>query len=179
MPGDESPSGRPPTSGQPWTVADEDVLVRPFGYVHDEAVVVRVDDREAYIGNVHAADPSAHEHAFAHVLTLTDDPQPSTTHHRPFEDSLDHDAAAFRDAVDTARTLLARDGATLVHCRAGVSRSSAVLATAIAATGDRRFRDALDDVQTARPFAMPNPALVESAVVYLAADADREPNRST
>ena len=70
-----------------------------------------------------------------------------------------------------------RDGDVLVHCKAGVSRSAAVLATAIAAADDRSFHDALDDVHSARPVATPNPALVESAVTYLA--ATRDPPRTS
>nr|WP_245757975.1 dual specificity protein phosphatase family protein [Halobiforma haloterrestris] len=58
----------------------------------------------------------------------------------------------------------------LIHCKAGISRSSTLVATAIAAEEDRRFREALRIVQEARPFAMPNPALHELAVVYLAAN---------
>lgn len=150
-----------------------DAVVRPFGYVHDDPVLVRLPDREAWLGNVHAADPRRRDRSFAHVLSLTRDRQPATTHHHPFADDRDHDAAAFRAAVDDARRLLAADGDLLVHCKAGVSRSAAVLATALAATDGRPFRDALDDVQRVRPVATPNPALVESAVTYLAATHER------
>lgn len=146
----------------------------PFGYVHDEPVLVRVPGRDAWLGNVHAAAERAHERPFRFVLSLTEDAQSTTTHHRPFADARDHDDGAFRAAVDDARTLLARDGDVLVHCKAGVSRSAAVLATAIAAGDDRRFRDALDVVRSARPVATPHPALVESAVTYLAATRDHD-----
>ncbi|WP_323675125.1 dual specificity protein phosphatase family protein [Halorubellus sp. PRR65] len=152
---------------RPWTHGD--VVVRPFAYVHDGPVLVRVPGRDAWLGNVHAADPSQHDESFAHVLSLTRDVQPATTRHRPFADDLDHDPVAFRTAVDDARRLLAADGDVLVHCKAGVSRSAAVLATALAADEDHSFRDALGVVQRARPVATPNPALVESAVAYLAA----------
>jgi predicted protein tyrosine phosphatase len=159
---------------QPWTTADGDVVVRPFGYVHDDPVLVRVPDRGAWLGNVHAATERAHDLSFAAVLSLTEDAQPTTTHHHAFADARDHDDSAFRAAVDDARTLLASDDDVLVHCKAGVSRSTAVLATAIAATDDRSFRDALNDVQAARPVATPHPALVESAVTYLAATHDHD-----
>jgi atypical dual specificity phosphatase len=58
----------------------------------------------------------------------------------------------------------------LVHCNAGVSRSSAVLASTLAAAEGRRFRDALCEVQAARPMAMPHPELHRQAVVYLAVE---------
>lgn len=158
----------------PWTVGDGAVVVRPFGYVHDEPVLVRVPGRDAWLGNVHAAADRAPARSFAFVLSLTEDAQSATTHHRPFADARDHDDAAFRAAVDDARALLARDGDVLVHCKAGISRSATVLATAIAAAEDQPFRDALDVVQAARPVATPRPALVESAVTYLAATHDRD-----
>lgn len=149
--------------------AGESVVVRPLGYVPDEAVVRRVGDREVYIGNEHAADTAYHDRSFEFVLSATADPRPSTTHHHSLEDGPGNEWTAFAAAVDDARTLLVRDGTTLVHCRAGISRSTTLLATAIAAEEERSFRDALDEVQTARPPAMPHPALFENAIVYLAA----------
>lgn len=153
----------------------QSVVVRPLGYVADEAVIRRVGDRDAFIGNKHAADPAYHDRSFEHVLSATQDPKPLTTHHHSLDDGPDNEWDAFAAAVDDARQLLASDGSTLVHCRAGVSRSATLLATAIAAEERRPFRDALRDVQTARPPAMPHPALFENAVVYLAA-RDRQPD---
>jgi hypothetical protein len=157
----------------PWTSAEGDVVVRPFGYVHDDPVLVRVPGRDAWLGNVHAASERARTGSFPFVLSLTEDAQPATTHHHPFVDGRGHDLAAFHAAVDDAGALFARDGDVLVHCKAGVSRSAAVLATAIAAESGQSFRDALDLVRSARPVATPHPALVESAVTYLAAVGDR------
>ncbi len=171
------PSDRAPGDGslrpRPWThPGDEDVVVRPFAYVHDDPVLVELPDREVWLGNVHAADVTRHDRSFEHVLSLTRERQPATTHHHPFADDRDHDAAAFRAAVDTARGLLDTDDDVLVHCKAGVSRSAAVLATALAASDDQSFGDALDVVQRARPVATPHPALVTTAVTYLAATHD-------
>jgi hypothetical protein len=158
----------------PWTSADGDVLVRPFGYVHDDPVLVRVPGRDAWLGNVHAASEPGGAMSFPFVLSLTEDARPATTHHQPFVDGRDHDLAAFHAAVDDARALFARDGDVLVHCKAGISRSAAVLATAIAAESGQSVRDALELVRCARPVATPHPALVESAVTYLAAVDDRD-----
>ena len=71
--------------------------------------------------------------------------------------------------MDAARRLYRREGSVLVHCKAGISRSSTLIAAALAAEEDRTFRAALGDVQAARPAAMPHPVLHELAVAYLAA----------
>lgn len=144
-------------------------FLRPFGYVESEPVVRRVDGRDLFVGNAAAADPTAHGQSFEFVLSVSSDAHPSTTHHYPLTDGPGNDWTAFEAAVDTARDLLGRDGSVLVHCKAGVSRSSTVLATALAAEDDVSFREALARVQETRPAAVPHPALQEVAVVYLAA----------
>jgi atypical dual specificity phosphatase len=143
--------------------------VRPFGYVEPEPVIARVGDRDCFIGNALAADPSAHDRRFEHVLSATEERQPSTTHHHPLVDGPGNHPAAFAAAVDDARDLLGGDGDVLVHCKAGISRSATLLATAIAAEEARSFRSALAAVRDARPPATPHPKLHQAAVVYLAA----------
>ena len=144
-------------------------LVRPFGYVADEPVIRRLGDRELYLGNWRAADGARHDREFRYVLSVTENEYPLTTHHRPLDDGPDNDWLAFEGAVDTARRLSRRDGSVLIHCTAGISRSSTLVATTLAAQEQRRFDDALDIVREARPHALPHPALHEWAVVYLAA----------
>lgn len=169
----DAASGDDSLRPRPWTTSgDDDVVVRPFGYVHDDPVLVRLPDRDVWLGNVHAADATRRDRSFEHVVSLTRERQPATTHHHPFADDRDHDAAAFRAAVDTTRALLDTDDSVLVHCKAGVSRSAAVLATAVAASDGQSLGDALDVVQRARPVATPHPALVLTAVTYLAATND-------
>jgi hypothetical protein len=146
-------------------------IVRPFGYVADRPIVRRIGDRDLYLGNGLAADPDPHERTFKYVLSATQDEYPLTTHHRPLIDDSGNDWSAFERAVETARTLYRRDGSLLIHCKAGISRSSTLVATVLAAEEDRQFNDALDIVQEARPHACPNPALHELAVVYLAAQS--------
>jgi protein-tyrosine phosphatase len=146
-----------------------DPIARPFGYVDDEPVVRRIGDRALCLGNVHAGDADPGEQ-FEHVVSLTTDPRPATTHHRPVVDGDDVEWSRFADAVETTRRLHRADGSVLVHCTVGVSRSSAVIASALAVAEGRRFRDALSEVQAARPIAMPHPALHEQAVVYLAVE---------
>ena len=148
---------------------DSDPLVRPFGYVEDEPVVRRIGDRDCFLGNRHAADPTRYERRFDFVCSATSEPFPTTTHHCPLQDGPGNTWKTFERAVDTTRELSTRDGSLLVHCNAGISRSATLLATAIAAEEDRQLRDALDIVQQARPLATLHPALHRSAVVYLAA----------
>jgi atypical dual specificity phosphatase len=149
--------------------ADERVqFLRPLGYVESDPVVRRIGDRDLFVGNLSAADQGAHDRSFGFVLSVSSAARPLTTHHRPLTDGPGNDWTAFAAAVDTARTLYRREGSLLVHCKAGVSRSSTVLATALAAEERRPFHEALGLVQAARPAAVPHPALLESAVVYLA-----------
>lgn len=143
-------------------------FLRPLGYVESDPVVRRIGDRELFVGNLSAADRAAHDRSFRFVLSVSSAARPLTTHHHPLTDGPGNDWTAFAAAVDTARTLHRRDGSLLVHCKAGVSRSSTVLATALAAVERRTLREALGLVQEARPAAIPHPALHELAVVYLA-----------
>ena len=146
------------------------VSVRPHAYVEDHAVVRQIGDRNLFLGNWRAADPAQCDRDFEFVLSVSSDDYPSTTHYRPMTDGPENDWHAFEDAVDTARDLLGRDGSLLVHCTAGISRSTTTIATALAAEEDSlELRDAIDLVQDARPHAQPHPALHEQAVVYLAA----------
>jgi protein-tyrosine phosphatase len=144
-------------------------LVRPFGYVANTPVIRRIGDRELYLGNGLAADDAYHDREFRYVLSATDDEQPLTTHHHPLDDGPDNDWPAFEKAVDTARMLYRWDGPVLIHCNAGISRSSTLVAATLAAEEKREFSDALGIVHEARPHALPHPALHELAVVYLAA----------
>ncbi|MFH5798985.1 dual specificity protein phosphatase family protein [Haladaptatus sp. CMAA 1911] len=145
------------------------VFVRPVGYVADEPAIRRLGPRDLFIGNEAAAHPDRHDHAFDCVLSVSTESHPLTTHHHPLIDGAGNEWHAFESAVDTARRLFRGEGSLLVHCTAGISRSSTVLAATLAAEEDRTFHDALAIVQEARPHAVPNPALHELAVTYLAA----------
>lgn len=157
----DSRSNRAATATEP--------LVRPFGYVEDRPVIRRIGDHDLFLGNALAADPDEHGRTFDHVLSATREEHPFTTHHRPLRDGPGNDWPAFEAAVGTARALHRREGSVLIHCRAGISRSTTLVAAALAAEEGRRFRAALALVQEARPHATPHPALHEAAVVYLAA----------
>ena len=148
---------------------DSSVLVRPLGYVEDKPIVRPISDRELFLGNTHAADSDQHDRTFDHVLSVCREECPLTTHHHPLYDGTETDWPEFERAVDAARRLYRSEGSVLIHCKAGISRSTTILATTLAAEEEREFRDALAIVQDARPIAMPHPALHEMAVIYLAA----------
>lgn len=141
---------------------------RPHAYVEDHAVVRRIGDRDLYLGNVHAADPDRHDRTFDFVLSATDEPQPSTTHHHPIVDGPEIEWSRFAAAVDATRRLHRADGSLLVHCTAGISRSATLVAATLAAEEGRCLDEALDAVNESRPFAQPYPHLHELAVYYLA-----------
>ncbi|AUX10670.1 dual specificity phosphatase [Halalkaliarchaeum desulfuricum] len=147
--------------------------MRPFGYVEDRPIIRRIADRDIYLGNHLAADPRRHDREFEFVLSATDEERPLTTHHRPLVDGRGNEWPVFEQAVDTARSLYRREGSLLIHCKAGVSRSSTLVATTLAAEEGMAFAGALSAVRTARPIAIPHPALHEQAVVYLAAKTRR------
>ena len=146
-----------------------DLVVRPLHHVEDEAVIRRIEERDLYLGNWRAADPSYHDQTFDYVLSPTSTDYPLTTHHRPLNDNSENKWAAFEEAIDTARRLYRQEGSLLIHCTAGISRSSTLIAATLAAEEDRQFTDALRIVQRSRPNASPNPTLHEWAVIYLAA----------
>lgn len=149
---------------------DSPLFVRPYGYAADHPVAVRLGDRDCFLGNEAAATPAC-DREFGSVLSLTREPKPRTTDHHPLTDDAANDWPEFAAACDTARDLLRADGSTLIHCRAGISRSAAVAAAAIAATEDRPFVAVLHAVQDARPHAIPHPALHALGVQYVAARA--------
>jgi hypothetical protein len=148
----------------------DDVAVRPFGYAAPDPVVRRIGDRTLFLGNAVAGERPPRE--FDAVVTLTDEPVAATTHHRPLVDGPGNEWAAFADAVDTVRDRRG-SGPVLVHCRAGVSRSATVLATAIAAGEGCGFHEAFAEVAEHRRTAVGHPALCRLAVVYLAARFER------
>lgn len=146
-----------------------EIVVRPIGYVEDDPIIRRVGERKLYLGNRHAADSGQHDQSFRYVLSVSTDDYPLTTHHHPLDDGPGNDWTVFARAVDTARRLYRQDGSVLIHCTAGISRSSTVIATVLAAEESRSLRESLSAVLQARPTATPHPALHELAVVYLAA----------
>ncbi|AGN02321.1 Dual specificity protein phosphatase [Salinarchaeum sp. Harcht-Bsk1] len=143
--------------------------VRPFG-CHPEASIVRqIGDRPLYLGNCHAADPAYCDRAFDAVLTVAKDPAPATTHHRPMPDSREATWEQFRSAADAACECYREEGDLLVHCKAGISRSTAVVAATVAVEERRHLSEAYDVVRAHRPYAVSHPQIRKLAAYYVAA----------
>jgi|GEM_PF-2300325 len=149
--------------------------VRPFGWHPEVPIVRQIGDRPLFLGNRFAADPERSGRTFDAVLTVAEDREPGTTHFRPLVDSTDARWERFRPAVDTARRLYRADGDLLVHCKAGISRSTTVVAATIATEEDRRLSEAVDVVLEHRPYAVAHPQLRKLAAYYVAGCADRPP----
>ncbi|QCC51904.1 dual specificity protein phosphatase family protein [Halapricum salinum] len=143
----------------------------PFWFGEDKPVVRRIGERDLYLGNWQAADPERSDQAFDHVVSATFREYPRTTHHHPMADGPETDWETFAAAVDDARSCYRAEGSLLVHCTAGVSRSSSILGTLLAVEEGLALEAALDLVREARPCATPHPALHSLAVLYVAAEA--------
>ncbi len=66
------------------------------------------------------------------------------------------------NAIVAAMERYAREGAVLLHCPMGISRSPAILAAYLDHIGFRRYREALRFLATIRPQIDPSPVLVRS-----------------
>jgi protein-tyrosine phosphatase len=148
---------------------------------HPHAVAVRIGDRNIWLANRGGAQPEhldAMELSPEHVVTVNRQPTGATTDHHPLRDGYVNDQAEFTAAVETLRQRFRESGEVLVHCAAGISRSTTVLATTLAVEENVSFRDAVEEVQTYRERARPHPKLQVSALSYLVAEHERDAARS-
>lgn len=123
-----------------------------------------------YVGDLQDAaglsDTDRNIQSFDHVITLSDRVTDATTEHYALSNWGDNDGL-FEEAVDSIREYL-RDGDEIfTHCTVGVSRSGAVVATAVAAEENREFDAVLEEIEEAMPQVSPHPALVTQARDYL------------
>lgn len=119
----------------------------------------RVGDRDLFIGNFESAQSEYQDRSFEWVISLTHDPQDRTDHHHPLNDGRGNDLETFEAAVEAAKRAIEADGDVLIHCAAGISRSAAVIATALASLERRKFNDVVDEIHRHRSEIAPNPAL--------------------
>jgi protein-tyrosine phosphatase len=78
----------------------------------------------------------------------------------PLIDGAENDAAALRLAINTLTHLLEQKFATLVCCQAGLSRSPAIAAAALARLTGQTLSDSLALIKTHRPCTV-HPGLLE------------------
>jgi atypical dual specificity phosphatase len=136
------------------------------------AIAARIGDRALWIANGRAIDPDNLETLGLnpmYVVSVNLTPTNATTDHYALKDGFLNDQEVFTRAVDTTRKRLRDDGTVIVNCAAGISRSSAVIATALAAEENMTFDDAVDEIRETREYARPHSKLQLNATVYLAA----------
>ena len=107
-----------------------------------------------------------------------DEPYPETvrvTRH-PLTDGQAAEWAPFAAATDTVRGALDADESVLCHCSAGISRSGAVVAAALAVRHDESFDAGLERVVAAKPNVNPHPALRALGERYVAERDSNRPN---
>ncbi|MFT4947893.1 MAG: hypothetical protein ACI9CA_000011 [Natronomonas sp.] len=112
------------------------------------------------------SDPSA----FSHVISLNAEPYDLVTDHHPLTDGPGNSDEAFDAAVDAARRAYrAEQGPVLINCAAGVSRSTTVMATVLAAENPTTFTfaSAVEHIRERRPPVNPADALKRHARRYL------------
>lgn len=123
-----------------------------------------------YVGNLQDAagvsDTDRDIRSFDHVITLAERPTDATTEQYAIS-NFEDDGGLFEDAVDSIRQYMRNDEDVFAHCTVGVSRSGAVVATAIAAEEDWSFDDALAEIKDKVPGVSPHPSLEEQAREYL------------
>lgn len=136
------------------------------------AVAARIGDRDLWIANGQAIEPANLDKMSLNpesVVSVNLTPTDATTDHYALKDGFLNDQEVFTRAVDTTREYLRGDGTVIVNCAAGISRSSTVIATALAAEEDMTFADAVAEIQETRERARPHSKLQLNATVYLAA----------
>jgi atypical dual specificity phosphatase len=130
-------------------------------------VCEQVGQRPLYLGSARAASEGVVDHEFAHVISVSSYSQPRTTKFVPLVDGSGVEYEKFKRAVEAARAGYQQKAPTLVHCEVGISRSTAVLATVIAAEDKMTFEEALEEIRLYRPRASPQRPLRECAKHYL------------
>lgn len=140
------------------------------------ALAAQIGDRNVWIANSGGVAP-------AHLETMGLDPDfvvsvnqaatEATTDHHPLKDGYVNDQDQFIEAVDATRHRLSDKGTVIVNCAAGISRSTTVAATALAAEEELSFEAVVEEIKETRPKARPHPKLQLNALAYLATVENR------
>ena len=141
-----------------------------------KAVAARIGDRDLWIANI-GAIRSNHLSAMdlypEYVVSVNQSTTWATTDHHPLKDGHINDPQKFATAVEATRDNIKADGTVIVNCSAGISRSSTVITTAIAAEDDISFTAAVKEIKQTRQQANPHPKLQLNAYTYLGTVEDR------
>lgn len=153
---------------------DRDVRTVPADVDHyatfPEAIAVRIGERDLWIANGGAVQSSNIDQLGidpAHIVSVNSSSTDATTDHRPLKDGYVNPFEKFVSAVDTARKRIRDDGVVIINCAAGVSRSTTVLATAMATEENTELSEAIETVKEHRQRARPHPKLLLLAYAYL------------
>lgn len=135
-----------------------------------QALAAPIGDRDLWIANGGGIEPDNLASMALnpdYVVSLNRTATGATTDHHPLKDGYVNDQQEFKAAVETTREHIRNDGTVIVNCAAGISRSSTVLATAIAAEDDCSFEAAVEEIKETRPRARPHAKLQFNAFAYL------------
>ena len=140
------------------------------------ALAARIGNRNVWIANSGGVEPdhlATMELDPAHVVSVNKSATEATTDHHPLKDGYLNDQQKFHDAVEATRQRLQQPGTVIINCAAGISRSTSVSATAIAAEEELAFDMVVEEIKETRPRARPHPKLQLNALAYLASTEDR------
>lgn len=122
-------------------------------------------------------------HEFDEVVTLGyfdsmgyDRPDASTTGDEFVFPDGPHEYDQFEGAVEYVLEALDRGDRVLVHCQAGISRSSGVCSVVLSEREDIPLGEALGQVRDARPIVNPAPEIRESMEQYTGDEIIRPPD---
>ena len=108
-----------------------------------------------------------------YIITVNETATAATTDHYPLKDEHVNDHQKFSAAVGTTRAHIRSEKTVLVNCSVGLSRSSTVIATAIAAEDELSFDAAVAEIRDHRLRANPHPKLQLNAYAYLVTEENR------
>ncbi|KAJ7374873.1 Dual specificity protein phosphatase 22 [Desmophyllum pertusum] len=116
-----------------------------------------------YLGNYRDAKDMEQltKNNITHILAIHDNAQPVLEHlvYKCINaaDSPDQEISGyFQDSIDFIHKCRLNNGACLVHCMAGVSRSTSLVAAYIMAVTQLNWRDAIKAIKCSRSIANPN-----------------------
>jgi len=136
-----------------------------------EAFAAQVGERDLWIANIGGIKPdnlSKLNLSPKFVVSVSRTATEATTDHHPLKDAYVNGQQKFTEAVETARQRIQQDGTVIVNCAAGISRSTTVMATAVAAEEEQSFEAVVEEIRQIWPRADPHPKLQLNAQAYLA-----------